>query len=226
MKRRLSAAALLALFAAIGCKPPAPPVPPLVNTVAVLLFDTESNDLNAPDILQKYVQLALENSPYRPLDMKVVNETLNKAGIVDGGQLAIVDPVKVGRDLGVQALIFGNVESFDYTNVGYYASRKVTLELKMVDVATGATLWENSGTGATRQLTFDPNEAKRNLAAGLARQTIEKAAKAPLDDESRLAVIAALRTLPGYRYNGFANDPDLTKGQAVGRKVLLDNIRR
>jgi hypothetical protein len=226
VNRHLTAAVAFALFAVVGCKPPPPPVPPLVNSVAVLLFDSEANNINAPDILQKYVQMALQNSPYRPLDLNTITDKLTKAGISDGGQLAVVDPGKLGRDLGVQALIFGNVATFSYTNVGYYTSRKVTLELKMVDVATGATLWEHAGTGATRKLTFDPTEAKRNLAEGLARETVEKIAKAPLDDESRMAVIDALRSLPGYRYNGFAKDPDLTAGQATGRKVLLDTIRR
>lgn len=221
-RRAAAAAALLALA---GCAP-IPTGPPLVETVAVLMFDNESNELNAPDILQKYTTLALQKSPYRPLEMKTVNEFLEKAGIVDGGQLGIVDPVRLGKDLGVHALIFGNVESFDYTNVGYYASRKVTVELKMVDVTTGSVLWEHSGTGATRKLTIDSEQAKRNLAEGLGRQAIEKIAKAPLDDESRMAVIDALKTLPGYRYCGFAEDTDLSKGQAVGRKVLLDTMRQ
>lgn len=218
--------ALIALIALAGCRPPAVPKPPLVETVAVLPFDNESNDLNAPDILQKYVHLALSASPYRPLDIKEVNEKLAAAGIVDGGQLAAVDPVKLGRDLGVHALVFGNVESFGYTNVGYFASRKVTVQLRMVEVATGQTIWEGSGTGANRQLTLDSAQAKRNLAEGLARQTIEKVAKAPLDDESRRATVEALRTLPGYRFAGFAKDPDLSSVEAGGKKALLDAIRR
>ena len=223
MKKRLATLILLAGVA--GCKT-VPPKPPLVETVAVLPFDNESNDLNAPDIMQKYIYLALQHSPYKPLDIKTVNDKLASVGIDDGGQLAAVDPKKLGTDLGVQALLFGDVESFDYTNIGYFTSRKVTVSLKLVDVATGDTLWENSGTGANRQLTLDEQQAKRNFVGGLARQTIEKTAKAPLDDESRRAAASALSTLPGYKFCGFGPDPNLTKTQAGGQKVLLDATRK
>ena len=225
---KIRGVAVLAAMAAVvvaGCKT-APPKPPLVETVAVLPFDNESNDLNAPDIMQKYIYLALQRSPYRPIDIKTVNDKLASVGIVDGGQLAVVDPKKLGTDLGVQALLYGDVESFDYTNVGYYTSRKVTVSLKLVDVATGDTLWENSGTGANRQLTLDKNEATKNLVGGLAREAVEKTAKAPLDDESRQAAARALGTLPGYKFCGFGADSDLTKTQAGGRKALLDAIHK
>lgn len=190
-----------------GCKVE-PPKPPLVETVAVLPFDNESNDLNAPDVLQDYVYRALLNSPYRPLDIKLVNDRLASVGIVDGGQLAAVDPVKLGKDLGVHALLFGNVETFGYTNVGYYTSRKVTIELRMVDVQTGATLWEASGTGANRNFTLDSAEAKKNLVEGIAQQAADKLTKTVLDAESREAVEESLESLPGFRFAGFQGAPE------------------
>ncbi len=191
-----------------ACAKPEPPKPPLVETVAVLMFDNESNDLNAPEIIQDYVYRALLKSPYRPLDIKDVNDKLISVGILDGGQLAAVDPVKLGKDLGVHALIFGNVETFGYTNIGYFTSRKVTVDLKMVSVDNGETIWEGSGTGADRNITLDPAEAKRNLAAGLAQQVIDKATKSVLDPESRQAVANALASLPGFRFCGFEGVKD------------------
>jgi len=186
-----------------SCVKVEPPRPPLVETVAVLMFDNESNDLNAPEVLQEYVYRALLRSPYRPVDIKVVNDKLISVGILDGGQLAAVDPVKLGKDLGVHALVFGNVETYGYTNIGYFTSRKVTVELQMVSVDNGQVIWEGSGTGADRNVTLDPAEAKRNLAAGLAQQVIDKATKSVLDPESRQAVAHALSSLPGFKFNGF-----------------------
>ena len=220
--RRLALLSVLALIVVPACKPPAPPKPPLVQSVAVLPFDNESNELNAPDIMQDYVYRALLNSPYRPLDIKEINDKLAAVGIVDGGQLAAVDPVKLGKDLGVQALIYGIVDDFGYTNVGYYTSRKVSIELKMVSVDTGETLWEGNGTAANRNLTFDPQQAKRNLAVGLAQQAIDKATKHPLDQESRDAAVRALATLPGYRFAGFtgaAANPAIEIGGRVVKKT-------
>jgi hypothetical protein len=78
----------------------------------------------------------------------------------------------------------------------------------MVDVATGQPLWEGTGTGANRNLTFDPKEAKKNLVEGIAQQAVDKATKSVLDAETREAVSAALRTLPGFRFAGFQGKPE------------------
>jgi hypothetical protein len=210
--QRFSSFVAASVLLLVGCEPP-PVLPPLVETVAVLPFDNESNNLDAPDILQKLVFEALKDSPYKSLEIDAVNGKLEKVGIVDGGQLAIVDPTKLGKDLGVQALIFGYVENFDYTNIGFYLQRKVKLDLKMVDVQTGATLWEGSGTGMQPQVFLNKDEAKKAFLEGVAKQTIDKIAKSPLDAEAKTAVENALRKLPGFKFHGFGSGKkDLLKG--------------
>lgn len=209
-----------------GCKVE-PPKPPLVETVAVLLYDNETNDLNAPDVLRRLTQWALKPTAYKPLELETIDKLLNGVGIVDGGQLAIVDPKRLGKDLGVQALLFGYVESFNYVNVGFYVERKVVLNLKMVDVKTGDTLWENTGTGATRRLALNSKDAQKAFAGGLAEQAAEKVFKTPLEDEARLATINALKTLPGFMFNGFAFDNSgPTKVQQGGSKILKGFIKK
>jgi len=221
----MATSVIVALFFFAGCKVE-PPKPPLVETVAVLPFDNESNNLDAADFLQAYVYLALKPSAYKVMGYKEVNSFLEKAGISDGGQLGIVDPVKLGKDLGVHALLYGNVESFGYLNVGYYTQRKVSLDLKLVDVSNGTTLWENSQTAATRNFTLDSKQAQQNLAKGLAEQMVEKAAGMPLEEESRQAVTKTLSTLPGFYFNGFAVDPDVNDQFKRGAKNIIKDIIR
>jgi hypothetical protein len=150
--------------------------------------------------------LALKKSSYTVVDMDETNAKLKEAGIIDGGQLPVLDPIKLGKDLGVHGLVYGCVENFSYTNVGFYVQRKVSLELKVVDVATAQTLWERTGSGATRSVTFDAKQAQDNLAQGLLDQLIDKIFQTPLENEARIATIDALRTLPGFVFNGFAED--------------------
>lgn len=206
-----------------GCKIE-PPKPPLVQTVAVLPFDSEANNINAPDIMQKLVYEALKGCAYQVSDLEAVNKKLAEAGIVDGGQLAIADPVKLGKDLGVQGLLYGNVASFGYTNIGFYSQRKVSLELKMVDVGTGQTLWENTGNGVTRNVTLDSEQAKKNFTGQLAQQAIEKALKNPLAEESRLATLQALRTLPGFSFHGFESDKKGSNQFRSGSEGILKSL--
>jgi len=201
---RMFSSALMApfLLAVTACKVP-PPKPPLVQTLAILLFDSEANNVDAPAIMQKLVYEALQGTAYQLADFDMVNKKLNDNGIVDGGQLAAADPVKIGKDMGVQGLVYGNVASFGYANIGFYSQRKVELELKVVDVGTGQTLWENTGSGVTRQVALNKADAQRNLAAGLADQLVDKAMKNPLAEESRLATLQTLRTLPGFSFHGW-----------------------
>jgi len=192
-------------FFLVSCKVE-PPKPPLLQTLAVLPFNNASNDINAPEILQRATYLALKKSAYETSDIEITNQKLIEAGIRDGGQLPVIDPTKLGKDLGVQGLVYGSVESFGYVNIGYFVQRKVTVELKVVDVATGQTLWERTGNGATRNFTLDSKEAQENLAKGLLDQVVDKVFQSPLENEARIATIDALRTLPGFVFNGFAED--------------------
>jgi hypothetical protein len=209
-RRSIFGLSLLTFFA---CQPIPVPIslPVNIQSLAVLPFDNESNDLNAAEILQKAVYLALKTTSYQVSDMEATNEKLASVGIVDGGQLVIIDPVKLGKDLGVQALLFGYVENFNYTNVGFFLQKKVDLQLKLVEVATGQTLWENNGTGSTMEFYGDKDKAKAALAKGLAEQWVEKLLKTPLEAEVNSAVVQALRTLPGFNPRNFVINNSLTR---------------
>lgn len=207
-----------------SCKKPEPPKPPLVETVAVLPFDNETNNLNAPDILQSLVVAALKPTVYRVSDLQATNSFLEKVGIIDGGQLAALDPMKLGKDLGVQALVYGYVETFGYLNVGVYFQKKVVLNLSMIDVNTGQKIWENQGTGITMKFGLNKDQISQNLAEGLAEAAIEKGLKNPLEVESKQAVVKALSNLPGYQYAGFAEEPGSSKPGAKAAENILKSL--
>ncbi len=216
---------MLSLFLA-GCKVE-PPKPQTVKTIAILPFDSEATNINAPDALQRLVYRALKHSSYTVSDIGETNKRLADVGIVDGGQLPALDPVKIAKDFGVQALLYGNVASFGYANIGFYSQRKVALELWLVDGTTGQTIWEHTGSGTTRNFATDSKQAQANFEKSLAEQLVDKLLKNPLDGESRLATLDALRTLPGFLFSGFADDgqspSDATRGV---QKSITDFIRK
>lgn len=219
------AAAIMAVSAAlVACSVPAPK-PALVKTVAVLPFENMSNDLNAPDRLQQLVYLALKPSVYEVRSIDETNARLGEFGIKDGGQLPVLDPVKIAQDLGVQGLLYGSVENFGYTNLlGYYQSRKVTLSLRFVDGTTGSTLWEKTATGSTTEVNIDQKKAEEAFARGLAQQLADKALKLPLEPEARQAVVKALSTLPGFSFTGFAEDG--SAGRRTAQDILNNVLKK
>jgi hypothetical protein len=200
-------ASLAAFLFFVGCAVK-PLAPPLVETIAILPFNNASNEINAADILQKKVYLAMKPSAYRVIDIKETNEILKSKGITDGGQLPALDPKLIAKDLNVQALMYGSVEDFGYVNIGFYTSRKVTLALELINGTTGEKMWENTKTGSTRNFTLDAKQAQDNLIGGLAAQLVEKTLKIPLEAEVDQATILTLGNLPGFRFTGFAPDED------------------
>jgi TolB-like protein len=214
-------------FCFFGCKvqPPTPPLP--LETIAVLPFDNESNEIDAPEIMQRLVYLALVRSRYRILNYEKTNTILEEKGIIDGGQLPVLDPTQIAKDLGAQGLMYGYVENFGYLNVGFYTERKVTLELTLIDGSTGETLWTEKKTGAKRNITFDEKEAQEQFAKGLADQLVDKLSKIPLFEESRLAVRKTLKSLPGFKFNGFAEDDKTpSKAKRATNRIIKDQIKK
>lgn len=205
-----------------GCKVQ-PPLPPLVETIAVLPFDNASNELDAADIMQKKVYLALKPSVYRVSDIKETNELLKTRGITEGGQLPALDPKLIAQDLKVQALMYGEVENFGYVNIGFYTERKVALSLRLINGTTGEKMWENSKSAATRKFTLDAKEAKENFVGGLAAQMVDKTMKMPLEAEACQAAILTLGNLPGFHFVGFAPDEENPNREA--KKGAADLIK-
>jgi hypothetical protein len=204
---RMAPAAVFLSLAA--CKPIAPPKPPLCQTIAILPFDNETNNVDADDIMQKLVYAAMRQSVYHVRDIRETNDFLAQVGILDGGQIPVLDLKKLGADLGVQGLMVGYVEHFGYVNLGFYKDRKVAVDLRVIDVATGQPIWEHSGRGSTKDstkdLTFDKDKAGGSFIKGVAEKVADKLAKSPLEEEAREAVANALSTLPGYTFQGFGD---------------------
>lgn len=197
----------LALFFLIAACAPAKKTKPLpIETIAVLPFDSESNNIDAPEIMQRLVYLALKNQVYRVVDNDKTNAHLKEKGIQDGGQLPVLDPIKIAEDLNVQGLLYGNVESFSYTNLGFYLSRKVTLDLWLVDGTTGEKIWENTRTSSRREVYVDKEKAGGAFLKGLAEQALDKIFKSPLSAEAMLVTRKTLSTLPGFQFKGFGKE--------------------
>lgn len=197
---------LFLFFLLAACSPAKTKKPLPIETLAVLPFDSESNDVDAPDIMQRLVYLALKDSVYRVSDIEKTNAQLKEKGIQDGGQLPVLDPIKIAEDLNVQGLLYGNVESFSYTNLGFYLSRKVTLDLWLLDGTTGEKLWDNTRTSVRREVYVDKEKAGGAFLKGMAEQALDKIFTSPLSAEAMLATRTTLSTLPGFHFKGFGKE--------------------
>jgi hypothetical protein len=196
--RRLCAVLLLAA----GCSGKAAYlVSPALRTapdprVAVLPFDNQSTDIGAPDIMRKLAEEGFGKRGYAPLPAEEVDAKLSSLGVSEGGQLPGVKPADLGTALGVDLLVYGDVEDFTFQNLGFVIRKLVALRVKVVSASTGETLYEGAGSGKDIKVFFDRDQAKAAFVEQLAVKLVQNILKTPLKKEAETAANKALDSLP------------------------------
>jgi len=177
---------LLAIYI-VGC--PSPEIrprhtKPFPQTVALLPMDNHSNSLLGPVLLRKLLEDILSGSSIDVQDTKDTDAILKKAGITDGGQLGSMTPEKLGKLLGVDGLLYGELLDFNYTNIGIISKRSVKARLYLVDPATGDTTWDATKQEVNSKTAFTADAMKENFALGLGTKLLETAMQSPLRPET------------------------------------------
>lgn len=163
---------LLAVLA--GCLPP-PSLPrdfsnPL-KRVAILPIKNDSNDVDGPDVMRKKMAQALEHRSYVVKDLKETDQILrDRMGITLGGQLSLTTAQELGRELGVEGVLYGTLMDFDESTTGVINVRKVRGKFKMMNAMNGQTVWER-GLGVRSETRMSGN-------AGVAGAILSRSADA------------------------------------------------
>ncbi|MEK7721924.1 MAG: GNA1162 family protein, partial [Elusimicrobiota bacterium] len=162
---------ILSLAVLAGCAGTAPSLrhtAPFPSTLALLPLENQSLDLRAPELLRELLDTYLSAAGFNLTDVREVDEKLRGIGISEGGQLNAVTPQKLAGLLEADALLYGDIETFNYSNIGVYAGRTVKMRLWLVDAKTGATLWETEKSKANSQLGLSKAAAKDIFVKGYA----------------------------------------------------------
>jgi len=186
--RRKHSLPFIFLFAALGgCSATAPVArhaEPFPATLALLPFENQSLDLRAPELMRDLLDTYLSAANFNFADVKETEEKVHGLGISEGGQLNAVTPQKLGETLGADALIYGDIDTFNYSNVGVYAERMVKVRLWLVDAKTGEKLWETEKSKGNAELGLSKNAAKDVFIKGYANKAVENMLNNPLAPES------------------------------------------
>ncbi|OGR68383.1 MAG: hypothetical protein A2081_02210 [Elusimicrobia bacterium GWC2_61_19] len=164
--------------------------------VAVLPFDNQSTDIGAPDVMRKLAEEGFAKRGYQPLPAEEVDAKLASLGVSEGGQLPGVKPEALGQALGVDLLVYGDVEDFTFQNLGYLIRKAVVLRVKVVSAGTSETLYEGSGSGKDIKVFFNSDQAKAAFVEQLAVKLVQNILKTPLKKEAETAADKALGSLP------------------------------
>ncbi len=165
-------------------------------TVAVLPFNNFTNDLDGPVYVRKILSRRLSEKGYIVKPINETDEILRSIGITDGGQLSAFKPEKIGADLKVDGLFYGDLLEFNYITVGFYNKKSVALNLKLLDSKTGKILWEDEKKVSKTELAFSSEEALKKFKDRMIEKTIEKTLRVPLKQEVEKLIQKILLTLP------------------------------
>jgi hypothetical protein len=147
-------------------------------------------------VLYCFSERVAKKNHYRTVPLAQVDAVLERHGIKDGGQLPAINPADLGKELGVPALIYGEVLNFDYQTTGFLNVRKVKARFWMVEAATGKIMWDTTGSGANSSAAVSSQGALEAGIKSLGTQMGEKTFQSPLRTEVWDMIWDAIQYLP------------------------------
>lgn len=164
---------------------------------------------NSPDVTATfgvYAQVThpLAEAGYYVLPVAVVNETFKQNGLTNATDIQNVDPKKLQQIFGADAALYMTVSQYGSTYNVISSVVTVAAEAKLVDLKTGALLWNN-------KVVVVDNGNQGNSGGGLAGALIKAAVtqilNSTLDKTYIVARTANERLLAGGQVNGLLYGP-------------------
>lgn len=102
-----------------------PSMPPA--KLAILPINNNTNDIAGGSIFRKLIfkDFQQKNSGYKIQDIEETDKLLNEAGITDGGQLQFFRPIELSEILGVDGLLYIDLDELKFLTYPYYHTRSV-----------------------------------------------------------------------------------------------------
>lgn len=184
---RFRLAPLLVLLSLAACAaPPAPSVYLHPNAdlasfreVAVLPLENLTSDRFAGERVREILMVELlAGGVFEPREVGEVNRVLRVANLPSLADLGPQQVAKLGKDLGVKALIMGSVMEYTERRVGTLTAPQVALSLKMIDCETGAAVWSvadaRTGLSTSTRLFGVGEETSSQAVRELVRQLLDE----------------------------------------------------
>lgn len=116
------------------------------KTVAVLPFVDVSQSQQGASAVRKGFYNHFSSLPFKDMELKQVDNLLEKAGLVDPIEINRKTPQELGSILGVDAVVYGEISNFDKLFAVMYSQVAVGAKIKMFDTKSGELLWTGEHT--------------------------------------------------------------------------------
>lgn len=169
-----------------------------IRTVAVLPMVNNTSDMDGSELVRNGFNKLVRSRYYEVMGIPQIDEILrDRMGITLGGQLSLTNAQKLGEELGVDGVVFGELLDFNYTITGFYNSKVVRAKFKLVSTKTGNTVWEREDKVQKSEVLLSSKGALEALKANLGSKMISKVVRvSPLRDETNELIYKFYRSFP------------------------------
>lgn len=111
------------------------------RTVAVLPFTDVSSSQQGTQAVRKGFYNHFSSLTFRDMELWRVDDLLKKAGMTDAAVINRTPAQDLGKILGTDAIVYGEISNFDKLFAVLYSQVSVGAKLRMYDARTGELLW-------------------------------------------------------------------------------------
>lgn len=167
--------------------------------VAVLPFETMSNDVNSSEAVRKAVWERFKQFGFVVAPLDQIDAAIRPLGISQGGQLRATTAEKLAAATGADLLCYGMVVKFDHITLGVVEKRDVKVTARLTS-RTGTNVWSQTREASKSESHFGSLSSFGSLTSTLGGQLrdklIEGAIVGKLAPETNAVVEQLVRSLP------------------------------
>ncbi|HDV7284068.1 DUF799 domain-containing protein [Mannheimia glucosida] len=115
------------------------------KSILVVMPVNNSVDAKADTSVLARASYQLAEKGYYVYPVALVDETFKQNGLIDGAAIRSASTKKIHDIFGADSILYLNVNEYGTSYQVFDSVTKVSLEGKLVDLKTGKTLWEGTG---------------------------------------------------------------------------------
>ena len=155
------------------------------HSILVLMPTNDSTDVAGSAAVLANAVAPLSEAGYYVFPVALVNETFKQNGITEPSEIAAVPLNKLDKIFQADSVLYINIKEYGTSYAVISSSTRVVLEAKLIDIKSGATLWQGEATAIE-----DSSSGQSSLLGMLVSAVITQVANTISDRSYDLAVRA------------------------------------
>jgi len=155
------------------------------RSILVLMPTNDSTDVTGSAAVLANAVAPLSEVGYYVFPVALVNDTFKQNGITEPGEIAAVPLNKLDKIFHADSVLYINIKDYGTSYAVISSSTKVVLEAKLIDIKSGAKLWEGTATAIE-----DSSSGQSSLLGMLVSAVISQVANTISDRSYDLAAMA------------------------------------